>query len=81
MSLCILELDITALNLSQTKNVQVFPDGVPAADGLIICYDASRESTFLPIADLIREYSAVSLRDILIKVSVQVHSHPCVYHR
>lgn len=53
----VLEVDIASLDLSQTKfkATQVCPDGVPPVDGLVICYDASREQTFSYVADLICE--------------------------
>lgn len=56
LPLRVLEIDIAALDLTQLRAVSLCPDGVPPVDGLVICYDASRETTFSRVADLIREF-------------------------
>jgi hypothetical protein len=48
----VLEVDIPS-DFSNDTYQGVLPEGAPAIDGLIVCYDASEESTFANIEEVL----------------------------
>ncbi|THH16724.1 hypothetical protein EUX98_g9256 [Antrodiella citrinella] len=66
ITLRVLEIDIASLDIIQIRASRVCTDGVPLVDGLVICYDASRESSFGRVADLIRAFAHLRLPSVVL---------------
>ena len=50
-----LEVDILSLDLSADGYHGILPEGAPAIDGLVLCYDASNEASFANVEDVLRK--------------------------
>jgi len=53
----VIEADVSKTTLDDS----VWPDGSPAIDGVIMCYDASDPDSFLPVEGLLRELTSSPL--------------------
>lgn len=51
----VLEIDILSLDLSTGGYHGILPEGAPPIDGLVLCYDASNETSFSNVEDVLRE--------------------------
>lgn len=51
----VLEVDILSLDLSADGYHGILPEGAPAIDGLVLCYDASNEASFANVEDVLRK--------------------------
>lgn len=59
-TLRVLEVDLTELKLSNPSN-SVWPESAPNVDGVIVCYDASNEKSFVHVEKLIGLWPISSL--------------------
>lgn len=50
----VIEVDVS-INAADLLNDSIWPEGLPRVDGVIICYDASDEDSFLPVEELLRK--------------------------
>ncbi|KAH8102648.1 ras GEF [Cristinia sonorae] len=75
LTLRVLEIDMAALDLTQTHATELCPEGVPVVDGLVICYDASRESSFTQVADLIRTFAHLRLPSVVLACKSDLEKH------
>ena len=55
-----LEVDIPS-DMSGEGQRGFLPEGAPPIDGLVICYDASKESTFANVEGVLREWHLILL--------------------
>ncbi len=54
----VLEVDISALDLAPNSSHGIFPEGAPAIDGLVVCYETSEELSFSAVEEVLRKQSS-----------------------
>ncbi|KAJ6604672.1 ras guanine nucleotide exchange factor domain-containing protein [Mycena vulgaris] len=58
----VIEADVAKTTLDDS----VWPDGSPAIDGVIMCYDASDPDSFLPVEGLLQRYRAMMIPTVVL---------------
>ncbi|KAJ7103511.1 ras guanine nucleotide exchange factor domain-containing protein [Mycena belliarum] len=58
----VIEADVSKTTLDDS----VWPDGSPAIDGVIMCYDASDPDSFLPVEGLLQRYRAMMIPTVVL---------------
>ncbi|KIP11969.1 hypothetical protein PHLGIDRAFT_98679 [Phlebiopsis gigantea 11061_1 CR5-6] len=61
----VLEVDILSLDLSVNGYHGILPEGAPAIDGLVLCYDASNETSFVHVEDVLHSVAPLNLPTIV----------------
>ncbi|KDQ63732.1 hypothetical protein JAAARDRAFT_29764 [Jaapia argillacea MUCL 33604] len=71
----VMELDVppdslesvpSASGVSSSSGGPVWPGGAPNIEGVIVCYDASSETSFKPVERLLHEYRALKLPTVVV---------------
>ncbi|KAJ7071009.1 ras guanine nucleotide exchange factor domain-containing protein [Mycena amicta] len=58
----VIEADVSKISLQDA----VWPEGSPAIDGVIMCYDASDSDSFLPVEGLLRRFRAMMMPTLVL---------------
>ncbi|KAI0068347.1 ras GEF [Artomyces pyxidatus] len=83
-ALSVLEVDASVLSDNTGSGGYVWPVGAPRLDGVIVCYDVSRQDSFSHVEDLLRSFRDLKLPIVVFACKCDLERHvesPQVYHR
>ncbi|EKM61029.1 uncharacterized protein PHACADRAFT_247338 [Phanerochaete carnosa HHB-10118-sp] len=70
----VLEVDIPP-DIAGDGQRGILPEGAPAIDGLVVCYDASQESTFTNVVEVLQSMASLKLPTIVFACKSDLERH------